>query len=117
MRVLVCGDRNWQDLDAIELILSFVGPNDTLVTGMANGADSLAAFAASENGAQIEEFPAKWDLFGKAAGPIRNQQMLDKGRPDIVLAFHDNLSKSKGTFDMIARAKDASVPVYLISHP
>lgn len=39
------------------------------------------------------------------------------GQPDLVLAFHDNLSESKGTRDMVQRAKRAGVPVYLVSRP
>jgi hypothetical protein len=36
--------------------------------------------------------------------------MLDQGRPDIVLAFHANISQSKGTKDMVERAKKAGIP-------
>jgi len=35
--------------------------------------------------------------------------MLDQGRPDIVLAFHTNINQSKGTKDMVERAKKAGI--------
>lgn len=46
---------------------------------------------------------------GKAAGPIRNQRMLDEGKPDLVVAFPGG----RGTADMVRRAKAAGVPVRL----
>jgi hypothetical protein len=63
------------------------------------GADTLAGIIAEQIGLQVEVYPADWNRHGQAAGPIRNQQMLDQGRPDIVLAFHANISQSKGTKD------------------
>lgn len=43
----------------------------------------------------------------RAAGPIRDQEMLDKGKPDLVVAFLGN----RGTADMVRRAREAGVPV------
>lgn len=117
MRVLCCGDRNWDDLTCIESVLAFLGPNDTVINGMANGADHLSAFAAIHLGCTLEDYPANWNKHGRAAGPIRNQQMLTEGKPDLVIAFHDDLATSKGTKDMITKAKKAGLPVWLISHP
>lgn len=57
------------------------------------------------------EFPALWDKHGRAAGPIRNTQMLDEGRPDLVLAFHRDLSESKGTRNMVEQSVKANLPV------
>lgn len=59
--------------------------------------------------------PAKWKQYGKAAGTIRNQQMLDE-HPDIevVYAFHDDLPKSKGTKDMCQRADKAGKIVFVV---
>jgi hypothetical protein len=59
---------------------------------------------------------ANWKLFGLSAGPIRNQQMLDEGKPDFVIAFHDNLYASRGTQDMVTRAMKAGVPVRKVKH-
>ena len=77
-----------------------------VVHGAATGADSLAAHAALELGMTAEAFPAQWRAYGKAAGAIRNQEMLDSGI-DLVLAFPGG----RGTGDMVARAHKAGVPV------
>ena len=58
-------------------------------------------------------FPADWNRHHKAAGHIRNQQMLTEGKPTLVLAFHNNIMGSKGTRDMIKISMKAEVPVYL----
>jgi hypothetical protein len=121
MRLLVCGDRNWKDKGLInKVLLSYWmdAPWETLtiIHGCAKGVDSLAGEIGKENSQKILEFPAQWDKFGKSAGPIRNQQMLDKGKPDLVLAFHDNIEESKGTKDMVNRAKNAGLEVRVYSH-
>lgn len=131
MRVLVCGDRNWTDRSIIYAILNGYswatdfddGKKLVLIEGGARGADRFAAMWASlgdenDEPGQIEHlaFPADWERYGKGAGPIRNQQMLTEGQPDVVLAFHDNLAESRGTADMVRRAKAAGVPVYVIGH-
>jgi hypothetical protein len=60
----------------------------------------------------VAVFPADWETHGRAAGPIRNQAMLDEGKPYLVIAFWDG--KSKGTLDMISRATRAGVPVKIV---
>ena len=47
-----------------------------------------------------------WAL-GRKAGPIRNQRMLDDGKPDLVIAF----SGGKGTAGMMAIARRAGVKI------
>lgn len=59
-------------------------------------------------------FPADWKQYGKAAGPIRNKQMLDEGQPDLVLCFHDDIEKSKGTKNMYELAKARGIKTKLI---
>jgi hypothetical protein len=52
------------------------------------------------------ECKADWRKYGAAAGPIRNQRMLE-GPPDIVVAF----AGGKGTADMVQRARAAGIAV------
>jgi hypothetical protein len=114
MRVLVCGDRNWVDKDAVRRELEKF-PKDTVVLeGEARGADTLGRDVAEELGLTVEKYPADWNQYGKAAGPIRNKEMLQHGAPDLVLAFHCNLSTSRGTKHMVGIAKKAGVPVQVI---
>lgn len=116
MLVLICGDRNWTNRDAIkrEMIQHGLDPaKDVVMHGCARGADSIAGSIAREHKFVVREYPANWTKYGKAAGPIRNQQMLDQN-PDLVLAFHPNIEQSKGTGHMvrIARAKGVDVEVF-----
>jgi hypothetical protein len=87
-----------------------------IIEGNARGADTMAGVYATTWGLGLEVYPANWKKYNKAAGPIRNQQMLDEGKPDLVLAFHDNIDKSKGTKDMVARAEKAGIEVRIITH-
>ena len=59
--------------------------------------------------------PANWVKYGRAAGPIRNRRMLELVPPDLVVAFHDDLESSRGTKDMVIAARQAEIPVRLIT--
>lgn len=87
----------------------------TIIAGGAPGADSLANLAAVKLGLPIIVFKAEWDKYGKSAGPIRNQQMLDQ-KPDLVVAFHSTLGITPGTLDMVTRAQRAGVPVKILTY-
>ena len=114
MRILVCGDRKWKRMDIIERELKKF-PSDTVVIhGVAIGADALGASIAEKLGFEVIPFPAKWKIYGRAAGPIRNQEMLDVGKPELVLAFHENISESKGTKDMVNRARGVGIKVTVV---
>lgn len=114
MRVLVCGDRNWSDKKKIRARLSLCLVGTTIIHGAARGADSIAGEVARELGFEVCEFPAEWERFGRAAGPIRNRQMIEEGHLDYILAFHSDLSKSKGTKNMVEQAKKVGIPVEII---
>lgn len=79
----------------------------TLIHGAAAGADKVAAAVAIELGWAIESFKAQWMRWGTAAGPIRNRAMIDRGKPDLVIAFPGG----RGTEDMVTRAERAGIPV------
>ena len=118
MKILVCGDRNWHNYHLIEQTLSDIHshqPIQTIIEGEARGADSLARLAGQRLGIPVMRFPADWSRYGRAAGFIRNQQMLDEGKPDLVLAFHNDIQSSKGTKDMVERARKASIETQIIS--
>lgn len=113
-RILVCGDRYWTKKDPImSLLKKLQGPDVVLIHGGARGADSISGACGKELGLTVLEFPALWDLHGKAAGPIRNRQMLTEGQPEAVFAFHEDLSESRGTLDMVKAASKAGLPVYV----
>lgn len=119
MRILVCGSRTFSDYRIIEAVLTGFWTTSTtmeliLIEGEATGADTLAAEWATAAYVNVERYPANWELHGKAAGPIRNQEMLDSG-VDICFAFVDKpLAVSRGTADMVNRCRNAGVKTYVI---
>lgn len=80
-----------------------------VIHGGARGADKLAGEVAKELGIEVVVFPANWELYGKRAGYVRNQLMLDAGKPSLVLAFP--IGESRGTRMMIDIATRAGVKV------
>lgn len=111
MRVLVCGSRHFNDREKLDETLSKLDIT-TVIEGQARGADTLSREYAERQGIPVLSFPAQWDIHGKAAGPIRNLQMLKEGKPDYVVAF---LAKdSRGTKHMIGIAQKAGIPVEII---
>ena len=69
---------------------------------------------AIKHGYKYEDYPADWDRFGRAAGPIRNKQMLDEGKPTLVIAVHEDISKSKGTKNMVEQAEKRGIDVLVV---
>jgi len=111
MKILICGDRNYKDWEKVQNYINTLDLETTIIHGGAKGADSLAGNIATAQGFDVLKFPAEWDTHGRSAGIIRNQQMLDEGQPDLVVYFHDDIENSKGTKDMITRAKEDNIPV------
>lgn len=114
MRILVCGGRDFDDWCLLSSVLDqYQYEIDLLITGEAHGADFLARvwWKSLHNGDAWKDyykgFPADWETYGKAAGAIRNKQMLDEGKPDLVIAFPGG----KGTANMVKLAKEAGVTV------
>jgi hypothetical protein len=115
MIVLVCGSRDWSNQQSILQRLKALPADSTIIHGGCRGADILASIAANQLGYKVICFPAQWDLHGKSAGPKRNQQMIDEGNPELVIAFHENVDSSKGTKDMINRAKKHKIKYEIIT--
>ena len=119
MRVLVCGSRTWTDVGLLEStldnlngsILNYAEPGiDEVIEGCARGADRLAETWATKRGIPIRHTPAQWASRGRAAGPERNQRMLEQ-HPDLVVAFDLG---TPGTGDMVSRAVKAGVRVQVV---
>jgi hypothetical protein len=124
---LICGSRGWKDPQPINAIIAGY---DVLAEGAEQrltiihghcpqGADALADRLGRQWGADVIREPADWDRYGKRAGFIRNQLMLDKHNPEVVYAFRA-YGKSNGTDDMVDRAEKAGIPTFVINggtHP
>lgn len=102
MKVIVCGSRVKADSARITQALKDADAH-MVITGAAPGVDTVAHIIAVDHGMATRQHRADWGTWGKAAGPIRNQRMLDAHPDAIVLAFPHG--ESKGTRDMIRRAR------------
>lgn len=122
-RLLICGDRFWINYPRVLTCVRKAHgtePIDVIIEGECRGADKMGRKAGEEIGLSVDAgtilpFPADWKGKGLAAGPIRNQQQLVEGKPTEVWAFHNRLTNSTGTRDMVNRALRAGLPVYNIT--
>ena len=120
VRIIFAGSREWRDYSTIAATMLSIrdylaekGAKLFVIEGRARGADLTAERVAILNGIPYQGFPAQWKKFGKAAGPIRNEQMLVEGRADGTIAFHDDITHSRGTRHMIDISAKRQVPFTL----
>jgi len=106
MRVIITGGRTYDDYEKMYAAIADFGVTE-IAHGCARGADTLANTVAHFQDIPCMRFPAEWALHNRAAGPIRNQRMLDMFKPDAVMAFKGG----RGTSDMVSRAVAAGVRV------
>ena len=117
MRVLVCGGRDFDDVGLIISVLDRLHTEKSftmLIHGNARGADRIADAWASRTGVPREPYglpQGEWDELGKKAGPLRNQRMLEEGKPDLVVAFPGG----GGTKDIVRRAVKAGVAIHEVN--
>ena len=98
MKIAIVGGRDFNDYELLsEHMTPFHTKCDTVMCGEAKGADTLGKQWAEENYIDVKSFPADWDKYGKAAGPIRNREMVQES--DFIVAFWDG--KSRGTKNTI----------------
>lgn len=116
MRVLVCGSREYENFRHVNQILSgLLKKPAVIIHGAAPGVDTWAGLWARNNDITEEVYPADWDKYGKAAGPIRNKQMLTEGQPEMVVAFRG--PNSRGTQNMITQARKAGIETVVVDVP
>jgi hypothetical protein len=113
-RVLVTGSRDWTDEEFLWSVLDVAasGTRIRIVHGACpSGADLVAQAWCDLKGIEAERHPADWDRYHKAAGPIRNQEMVDLGADVCYAFFSGDGTGSKGTADCVERAEKAGIPV------
>lgn len=117
-RILVTGSRDWEDASVIEAELMKVwkrfgcDPDTILVSGQCpTGADHIAEQVWYTLGLPVELHPANWTKFGKAAGPLRNREMVALGA-DLCLAFIKNNSRGASHCLSLAREDDIRCVVW-----
>jgi hypothetical protein len=120
-RVIVAGSRGFFDYDLMRRELDelfwvsseFDDGDIKIISGMADGADSLAIRYADERKLTKILFPANWNKYHRVAGFLRNEDMLSVATHLVV--FWDG--KSSGTNHMIEIAKAKGIPVWGLKHP
>jgi hypothetical protein len=110
MRILVCGGRDYDDFTRMIKVLDYYDMEE-MCHGDAPGADSLAQMYSEYRGVPCRRYPANWDLLKNAAGPIRNREMFNDFKPDLVVAFPG----ASGTADMIKVAMKGHCLVHVVS--
>lgn len=111
MRILVTGGRDFGNIRALYKVLDDINPTE-ICQGGAKGADMLALNYATGKNIPCKTYPADWVKHGKAAGMIRNREMLEDFKPDMVVAFPGGV----GTRGMVNIAKAAGILVCLAEH-
>ena len=109
-RFIICGGRDYADREFVYFKLNILLRYDwnfVLVHGACRGADMLAAEWGEITQVVVEPHPANWDELGRAAGMIRNKEMLDTG-VDGIVAFPGGV----GTAGMVNMARRAGVPIW-----
>lgn len=114
--VIISGSRTITDYKVVENAIKmspWYGSIDTVFVGDAKGIDALVVQWCKENGITYRIFKAKWKTYGKGAGPIRNEEMIMMGG-EALIAIWDG--ESRGTADMIRRAKTHQLPKFIYIH-
>ncbi|MGN0150605.1 MAG: hypothetical protein ACI4C7_10225 [Clostridia bacterium] len=110
MKLLIAGSRSITDIDISEYI-----PADTslIISGGANGVDSLAEKYADKKRISKLILRPRYDLYRRAAPLKRNDEMVELC--DKVLIFWDGVSK--GTKHTIDYANKIGKPIEIITIP
>jgi hypothetical protein len=110
MRTIIAGSRYFDDYEILCEVIRESGIRvTTLISGGSPGADITAERWADLTRTPKQVYPANWNKDGKAAGPIRNSKMAAVAQAAIVICMND----SKGSHDMIEKAKAKKLLVYV----
>lgn len=119
-RVIIAGSRKFDDYAKLQencdhILQEKLEDKDcrvVIVSGHARGADTLGERYAHERGLGLDAHPADWELFGRAAGIIRNREMAEVA--DALIAFLQEGEENKGTRNMIAIARNKQMDVFVV---
>lgn len=110
MKTIIAGGRDVTDYSAVVSAIKESGFVITeVVSGKARGVDKLGELWAEAYSIPVKLFPADWAKHGRAAGPIRNEQMAKYA--DALIAVWDG--ESRGTGDMIKQATKLGLQVFV----
>lgn len=105
MIVAIVGSRSFTDYDKFKKVIDPFGDKITkIVSGGASGADCMAEYYANDFKIPVEIIYPDWKKYGKAAGPIRNRQIVEMA--DYIVLFWDGISRgTKSTLDICKELK------------
>ncbi len=114
LKVIVCGSREFEHYNYLKSVLddffSTVEDKDiTIISGGCSGIDQLGEMYAEDNDLKMQRYPAQWKIYGKAAGPKRNREMV--AIADMVIAFPKK--SGRGTKSLISYANKKGIPVII----
>jgi phosphoribosylanthranilate isomerase len=101
-KIIVTGGRNYCDYIMLEEVLDIIKPT-LIIQGGASGADLIAKEYAEYKELPVITFDADWEQHGKAAGPMRNIQMLEAHPDAVVVAFPGGIGTSNCVKEAIKR--------------
>ncbi len=110
MRIAIVGSRNFSPLSLVREYIRALPKGTVIISGGAIGVDLCARLNAHLCDFRLIEFLPNWKKYGRRAGAIRNQLIVDEA--DRVVAFWDG--SSKGTQITVNMAKKAGKEVELI---
>jgi hypothetical protein len=111
--ICISGGRSFNKYRMIETAMENLKRTPlAIVSGCARGADTLGELYAQRHDIPVVRFPADWPQYGKAAGAIRNQQMVDYA--DEFIVFWDSISP--GTKHMIEAIKKSGKHLILVKY-
>ena len=110
----IVGSRSFDNYDYFDCILNTpwcpVRCISKIITGGAEGTDTLAMRYAKDDGIKCEVYKPDYEQHGNRAPHIRNRAIVEDS--DVILAFWDG--KSKGTLSTIKQATAMGVAVHII---
>jgi hypothetical protein len=109
MKTIIAGSRTITDFALVANAIKASGFKITeVVSGGCSGPDQLGERWAALNNVPVKVFPADWEAYGKAAGPMRNERMA--AYADALIACFDG--KSRGTANMIEHARERGLRIH-----
>lgn len=124
LRIIIAGSRDFNDYKLLKTSMRDILKDTSLegiskikiISGTARGADQLGERFAKQFKLEVVKFPSKWDVYGKRAGYIRNEEMAKYSVEDnnygMLVAFWNG--ESRGTNHMINLAKKHGVEVHVV---
>lgn len=115
MKIIIAGPRDFPgNLDHLKQVIKEARIHaafrmESIVSGGATGVDALGEEWAREKKKICKKFEADWNKYGKAAGPIRNNQMTEYAGGGIFLWD----KQSRGTKHCIDAAIKGKLKVFI----